>query len=275
MRKLYVFKNGGITHVLIFLFLIIFSGCSANHSSNENREKILEGRVRTVTEKAFSAKEKFGEVLKDYETVIPRIYLYDIGFLYFFSDHLIRQNYDKKGQVISMDFYDTDGDLTYHVNVLYEDGRRVKDNLYDSDGDLVAFVSYTYDIHGKMNQQIVFHDEGKEFRSVSSEYDEQERLISNTFLAAGSNFQSRFQHEYEKSTRRKSTIIHTKDGDETILTYSYYENDFIKQVEYKYGWSVGLIEFVYEFDKKGNWIKKIIYEDGDADTIVEREIEYY
>ena len=35
------------------------------------------------------------------------------------------------------------------------------------------------------------------------------------------------------------------------------------------------VTYKYEFDKKDNWIKKIIYEEGKPTFIVNREIEYY
>lgn len=33
--------------------------------------------------------------------------------------------------------------------------------------------------------------------------------------------------------------------------------------------------YMYNYDKKGNWVKKIFFENGRPEYIIEREYEYY
>ena len=59
-------------------------------------------------------------------------------------------------------------------------------------------------------------------------------------------------------------IYKYNDKDELIEVISYFKNDSL----------AGIDKFKYKYDRKGNWIKKKIY-DKSGYTIVKRKIKYY
>ena len=113
----------------------------------------------------------------------------------------------------------------------------------------------------------------------------------------------KIQYEYDENDNKtdKEHIEHFDDGSKSRKTYKYDESGneievkFFDDVshsifEYKYdkygnmtymhfvsrsGDSEYIYEYIYEYDKVGNWTKKIHYSNNKARSIAQREFEYF
>lgn len=256
--------------------------------------RILKGSVKTLKVKTFSGRIKFGEfqiqsvdkfslfvfdemgfLIEKYDFdsdssfIDQSIYKYDnngnhIETLNSFSETLKFENsfdrpvsrtnniYNDKGYQIESNSYNLDGSLSYKsIFKLDANDKLIEKNDYDSEGDLLSKSVYKYDAKGKLNTTIV---SDRELRSDRG-------LLANVIICYydGKGDLIRQQYQYWPI----ENIVYKYDEMGSLIQEESTSPDFI-------------IIYKYEYDNKGNWIKKSIFKNGiQAEDYTERKIEYY
>ena len=275
----------------IFLFLFIYTilVCT-NCTNNKEFKPDYQGNIVSITASIYEAVEKFGEVqVDDLEKVVKIEFnenhnivketTYDEdGDL----DALVKYHYNDNNQLISFIGYDYDGEESYRMEYTFE-GKFIATSSYKSkyndikyefknNGKFIVesklymdgkFKQYTkYEKAGNVFKHINYDADGTEIGIGTEEYDNNNLLI-----------------KYIASDGKVSVIKRGKNGLPIKLTnvhISIYSNELYNSTELSIGNQTAEIE--YEYDKKGNWVKKqirVMEDDKDDEFyIVTRTVEY-
>ncbi len=269
----------------IFITFILW-GCSINkdNKSDLTRENI-EGQAKAVTTSEYEALEKFGEIQMGTEfrknssmynekgNIIEETY-YEDGIL----EAKTTYKYDKKGNKIEFNQYDSDGSLVFKTTYKHDEkGNEKEKNDWNSDGSLDVKYIYKYNEKGNKIEEC-YDEDGVLLETSTFKYDE------------GGNETEHIEYDSKGSLLRKETCKYDKKGNR--IEASDYDSDgsFIHKWTYEYNEKGNAIEKSYnhfggskskytykheEYDKNGNWLKQIYFVADKPTEIFKRKIEYY
>lgn len=273
---------------VLFLCAIIFCPRCTSYTSHKAYNPDYQENIASTAVSVYKAIEKFGEVQADELEYVIKIELdknnnivkettYDErGDI----DMLKKNCYNEKGQLISSIEYGYDGEersrlqqtfdgkfvattsyKSRNQNLSYEcrnNGEYIVEYDFFQDDKLVRYVKY--DKKGNVFESISYDAEGKEIGKEIQEFDNRDLLVKSI-----------------AQNGKITEIIREKSGLPIKLTNVYlFSRGLGDSNMLSLGNQTAKIE--YEYDKKGNWVKKQIRitEDNKSDElyIVTRTIEY-
>lgn len=306
--------------ILSLLSVIIMCAVSCKNNSNLNIEGIintdvenegLKGKVKIVVDSMFSAKEMFGEVIKDtleytatfvFDTKgnMTKYYEYygngklEYGYTYYHehqkdkketkrfneSNELIDYNirtYNKKKLPVRIDMFDQNSMLISRMDFTYDKSFRLTSCIqYGHDGQIEKKWSFTYNADNSYERKLF-----ESYRCTVVKYNS-DNTISKILVYD-------YDFEEDEVEELEEKWIYSDDHNVTGFIYDYNEEleQKICQVVDEWGMIVKSItydekdkakemkSYKYTYDKKGNWIQCIGYVDNKANIIRERQITYY
>ena len=238
--------------MFILAIAVFFISCS---DSNKNQKFLgLKGNPKSIKEIKYDAFEKFGEVIED-----------DI-------DEVIHYEFDKTGSIKKIAYYDEDGDMMYSVTNTFKDGVCIESKFYQKYSDATT-TSSLKDKTSKSETWEMKTSDGK----ITTSYSEYDKLKTTIITKDSEN---NVVSKEEQTKDNKGNIIEVKvyNEDDVVYWYKSTFDDKSQEIEKKMlagGYDEGIYTYKYDsFDKKGNWIRKIEYKDGEIESLAIREIEY-
>jgi len=192
----------------------------------------------------------------------------------------VSTEYDKKNQLIKSSEYSTSfGELLLNKidKMEYDkDGNKVREIALDAEGKKWGSGEWKYDKRGNEIEWVnltesgeikvrqTFHYTKKNVLTTRKTYDKDEKLTDEANLDKYGQPLTLIRYDDSGNISRKSGKRYDKYGNVTAELS--YDPDGAESVN---------VEFKYSYDDKNNWIEQIIYQDGKAVYIMEREISYY
>ena len=180
-----------------------------------------------------------------------------------------RLTFEHDGEYVTKSTYTSnyqDGDSFIHITEIKRNGSQILEQSSITNGKLTSKEIFTNS--GKFDYDYVRYDaEGNEKGTGHEEYDKNGNLIKYEFTSTT-----------DENKNRLSIITYNKNGLPVYLKGArlefYKYNDFTDYPELSDSSDIFYID--YEYDKEGNWIKRIIYkgEQKEPFTISERSIVY-
>ncbi|WP_299837249.1 hypothetical protein [uncultured Tenacibaculum sp.] len=248
--------------VMLFLVLITYTSCNNNTSKNDWRTENLKGKVKSYTELSYEILEEkkqenhYKKEVKNFDQdgkiINELLYNFDgVGNQFI-------PKYNEKNEKTAMYCYVENSDkLIYRWIYSYnEKGLKIKDEIYDASDKLTLERFFKYDEKGnkiERTQKYVYNPDTA-LNKRTFEYDESGRNIRiNTYDPFGKNIKSHYDFVYDDGGNKIEENILNPNGKLTSK------------------WI-----YKYEFDEKGNWIKKTEFDQGIfPKNIIERTYEYY
>lgn len=281
---------------------LFITGCSgAKSDQNQEQERHnwqtenLKGAVKSYTQSVYLATEKFGEMEKG-----DRVF-----YAFSIEDDFenITATYNEKGNLIEVSEYDPiSGSLRWKTKYVYDDtGKQIEKNWYDSDGDLESKTKFLYDEKGNLIETDFYESDGSFDGKIMYTYDEKGNEIERKDYMSGGSLYSKVKSIYDdngnkiKSSQYQSDgsldvhekYVYDKNGNRIEVSWSGQNlngkmkiayDDKGNPIEWSNHDSEGNSEegkYTYQYDKKGNWTKMVIYKNGVYENIIEREYTYY
>ena len=253
-----------LTLLATCLFLLV--GCSPYEKKNDLLSENLKGKVESYSEYTYTAVEKFGETVKGEMTAAT-----------------IR-TYNTAGNLTEVNHYDDDGSLERKWKFKYDDnGIRTEGNLYKYDGTLLTKWDYDYDDKGNRTAAN---------RIAGNRYELQTNTERAEYTYDDKGYRTGLNHyDSDGTLLLKWEYKHDGKGNQTEADLHAYGGAFYSKIKYnkyddkgnyteksRYNSDGALLStdtYVYTYDSKGNWLKRITYEDGVATEVCEREYRYY
>ena len=177
--------------------------------------------------------------------------------------------------------YGVKGEISSHVKYHYEDSKliskRINDSYkalykYNNNGDLLEVEEINGDtkhittyVNHKPKCRIQF---GEEDTRLEYEYkkDGDIEIVTETYFKSGN------QDYTEQTLYKNGKKIKYINAESETIEYLYNNNGDLQSTKNNKG---DESKYVYEYDKEGNWIKRITFKNGIPYEITERAITYY
>ncbi len=276
------------------ILLLFFIGVSSLHAQ-EPTASSFNGKVKSVTEHSYKAKKRRGEIVKGRPA-------HEYSWQ---SDFAIR--YDSTGLVDSRALYSKSGECT-SVTIFYYDKHRLMTRQYivgdskkspinfdyineydDSNkvkkrtvrrriGDPLIVYFYSHDSRGNIyeTKQV---SEGFPMKTVDTrQFDSVWHVTKEWFYSKTGSLISRHEYTYNYRGEMTSEIVYDPSN-KIIVQYNwiYGENDDLITYEVCTSslFNCEAWTYKYEYDKSGNWVKRIDYRNGKPVFIKERQFIYH
>jgi hypothetical protein len=264
-------KNNWSLILFIFLFLVI------NQSFGER----LKGKIKSYRESYYSSQDNYGKLKKGPKLEDPR-----------FHDEFV--TFDQNGNISQSVEYNFDGTIYCKYNGRYDYMDNNIESIYvNFEPELkilrkpfiLESVRYSWGEQYKMTYKIDFKVRpleetiydliGRAILTIEIKRDENGNSIEDRFSDGTID-----KFKYDKNGNRIEWVSVAPGGNTTIVAYKYDAsgniieknvNNFFKST-YKFHYDN--YTYKYLFDKRGNWIERIDYENEKPQRIAERTIEY-
>ena len=244
----------------------------------------------------------FLKKFNDKGNVVESIYYDEEGI----PRHQIQCHY--LGNVVESNYYDEEGALTFKIKTKYNNGSLIELNGYsandsllsktinkhDSKGNIIESNTYTPDGRIVKKHILNYDDNSNQVGEISEQIDDgsKQRTIKK-YDITGNIIESKTEryhdagwfcigHEInkydEKSNKIEENLLDNNDGtlySRTLLKYDDKSNVVVKSVYSADGSLRYKNTYKYDYDDKGNWVKKIDFDIDIPQYITIREIEYY
>lgn len=245
---------------LIFLF-----SCGNNstpsfsdNSDSDWRKLKLQGNVKAIKEIKFLAVDNFSEIDKCEKIK----HIYNKEFLFNLDGYKIEQN-----------DYIPDGTLANRIMYLYQNNRLVEFNEYDSQGLLFGTGKYELGEGDKPTKLNYKTNDGRYNWTETFKYDENGNIIEVEHYRTENAIDSKEIYNFNDEGYLNSSELH-KDG--KLITKNTFKTDEDgSRIKMTYGADSSVYTYIYNYDSKGNWVKKIVFENDNPSGILIREIEYF
>ena len=277
-------------NIFILASLPFFCFSQINNKKSDFQKEGLFGNVKEVKQTLYAASEKFGEVIQGNKKESDKDNFMQtfnekgnkIDWLIYLKENVKFQkhNYmyiDTTGRM-EENLYRPDGSLDWKIIYKYDDkGNQTEDNWYAPNGNLCKKIIYKYNDKGNIMDANYYNIEGDLSCKYVYKYDDLGKEIEQSkYSQSGFLFWKRL-YKYDEKGRLSETYEYKTDGKlKSNINYKYDDKGNQTEItEYK---TDGGLEFrktySYEYDKQGNWVKRINKE-GKEYTILIREIAYY
>lgn len=266
MSKIVIGSVNVFITLILTGFIFFADGCSQPKKNNERERMKLYGKVKSLKEISYLAVVKPGLVEKGKPG--GPVWKKDVHI--FFSE---------SGRKTEEDYLRKDGGLRYKSLFFYDKkGNKVEEKAYKPDGKLWYNKYSVFDNNGKIIAEKLFKGDSLVNKWVYKYDTKGNKIDEERYLSDEQHLSIRVTYQYDEKGNKIEETMYNREGGLIVKWISKY-NIHGMQIEEKYLNAAGVIEatesYQYVFDKPGNWIQQIVYEDGQPKYIVERVIEYY
>ncbi len=200
-----------------------------------------------------------------------------------FSNSVKKYKYDNQGNLLEMSEFDSDNGLIEKDIYKYDWNSNLKEKTeYDSNEVLKQKHIYKYDDKGNKIEELVYDSDMNLDRNIFYRYDKEGNIISKTSI--NSSGISTASEKYDSNGNKIELISCDPDG-RLAIKYNFEYNLNGDEIVFKN--YIAMTNYhqtyfsKYEYDKYGNWIKRIKYNKQNQYlvikhiTLTEREIEYF
>jgi len=233
----------------------------------------LQGKVHTLEEETWGLTLKFGEYVKN-DLIDKTTSIYDAKgnnteWAWYNADRSIWEKkiytYDAKGKMTEAASYNADGSLKDKDIYTYDDkGNKTELASYNADGSLKDKHIFTYDANGNMTERASYNADGSLKDKDIYTYDDKGNKTEWAWYNADGSLEGKRIYTYDSKGNKTEEDYYNADGsleDKYIYTYDAKGNE-TEEAYYKADGSLHYkVSFIYEYDKFGNWTKKIISEE--------------
>ena len=160
--------------------------------------------------------------------------------------------FNEEGFYKEYNFFYGDGESNHKRKHKYDDdGNLIEKSEYDTKGELRGKSKFKYDDDGNLIEEIIYDNDEEFWGKIKFKYDDG-NMIEESNYATNGELIGKWKYKNDDDGNMIERSLHM-DG------------ELLDNWKYKYE----------NFDNNKNWLKSIVYKDGKATEIIEREIEYY
>ncbi len=250
--------------LLIFIGSFLFLSCSdSSNNTSSSRENTdwknfnLKGDVKSFMEIKFLAVDNFS-IISSGER-IKHIYNKEVLF-------------DLDGNKIEQNDYIPDGTLANRTVFLYKQNQLIEYNNYDSQGMLFGTGKYQTNDKGVVVQLDYETADGRYNWSESYDYNKDGKLTEVKRFRTNEVIDTKELYSYDSQGNVIESEFHRDNKLISKNKYKYDGESNYNQLTFR---DSTVYTYKYNYDAKGNWIKKIVFENDNPSGILLREIEYF
>lgn len=260
--------------ILAALALALSCSSSASAQTATDAETAKErsgviGPVRTLRSEAAAVSVVSGQLVEGRRVLTQIVSLDEKGNVtdtsVFNPDGSVRSKlsraytYDAEGRIAGWSTLDADGVLTGRAVAAYDkQGRKVGTTFFHPDGSVNSIQTFSYDERGNMTREARRGTDGRSQGWTVHTFDAHDRLAEVAYYGPDGSFHQRNVYTYDARGRETGWAAYRPDGTHALgFTRRRDESgNVVESTHSANGKLVSRRTFTYEFDGRGNWVKK-------------------
>jgi hypothetical protein len=186
--------------------------------------------------------------------------------------------YDSKGNVIQEDIYLASEYVQYKaINKYDKKNRRISEARYDKASKKLYETVSKYE-GDNLIKKFTVNEKGEVDYSEDFTHDKKGNVLTHLTFERFDNSKTLDAYSYDNNGNKLLWEVSKNDKPLMTATYTYDNHNnttMIAVTDLATGQVVDKREYAYEYDKKGNWIKKTVKIKGIPQFVAERQISYY
>lgn len=185
--------------------------------------------------------------------------------------------YDAKGNLTEENLFMKSEVVQYKKLYAYDrDNRKVSESTYDKDGKLMYKTLYGYDGDNLVSVETI-NENGEPGDVEKYSYDDKGNLTMEYEFSSFNNSESTEEIIYDDKGNKIKRIITRDKKPVAVVSYAYDEHDNLIKTEVQDNQNnfTESRSYRYEYDKKGNWIKRLSFINDEPKYVIERQIKYF
>jgi len=187
--------------------------------------------------------------------------------------------HDERNNVTSLTNYDENGKVKSTSKLLYDNhNSRIEHILKSKTFDLDSKYSYTYDENGNPIQEIFYSEDGTVYSKDDNSFDEKGNLVKAiSFRKDTLHVTMNFKYDVNGNLIERKDVKPDGSLDRHYKKKYDSKNNLIEEIYYDWQGEISSkTNYDYKsFDDKGNWLEKLIVENGGEREKKKRTYEYY
>jgi len=268
-------------YAISFFAAIFFSSCSDDADKKDS--PTANESVSSTPTNPGTAEQKRPDIvvqgLKGKVEVMSESFLPVEGSKKVLSKNVFK--YDANGNMKELSNYKADGKINSTIRSTYDaSGKLIKEETLLGNGTVDLVSAIKTDAKGNKIEQQDVRPMGNILFNYKYyyKYDEKGQQTERIAYRGNGTFLFRYIFKYDDNGNKTEWIQEGSDSSVVgKVVYKYNEkNNLAEETEYRGNGSVkAMYTYTYEFDKKGNWIRRKKMLDGKVAEIKERNIQYY
>jgi len=278
------------TKSIYLLPLILLLGCAAKKKT-DLQNLSLNGKVKQMMEFQYIAVEKFGKVEKgdpyrsdgwdkvmdfnEQGNYTKITYSDSYGNEVGYTDYL----YDSKQELFAEQHYDSEGGFSSRSEYSYDEKKRVSQIIRINSGDgLSGSTLIDYDDKENIVAESSYNSRGKLLRKETRKIDKNGFPVETKIYNGENSLVNHRKETFNNKGLRTDFIALSPDGDilmKVVFKYDKKENLILQEGVDEKGEAFLPKRYEYDFDKQGNWTRRVEYTGEKATSVQERHFEYY
>lgn len=167
--------------------------------------------------------------------------------------------YDAKGREVERTFLNAEGALTSRAVSAYdEQGRKVRMTFYNPDGSVNHVETFAYDERGKLTRAAHLNPDDTTRNTSVYTYNAGGRLAEWSMYKPDGTLSQRRVSTYDEKGREVEWTLYRGDGTPASGQRRTYDErgNVVESLRYGNGVLIGREAYAYEFDARGNWVKR-------------------
>ena len=252
-----------VNYLLVMIVFFLNQSCSKKSDLDDLN---LKGNIASITSTKYNAVERFGKpetTSRAKRNDFLKEEVEENSKFVFSSEKKLNEIilYDQQGQTLQVlktindsvvEIYSDTGALLSRLITENTDYPKFI-NTYDFEGKLLMKIENNYNLENLVSEELEYNAEGALSTKIENKYNDKNQLLSKKYTLSD---------PYERIKNIE-------------LGFDYDADNFVKILKYIYNGDIIRVDYKYEKDKIGNWIKRIEFINNKIAHIVQREIIYY
>lgn len=264
------------------MVLLAIPSCNSSKKENDWDKNDIKGKVKSITEISYEAKDRFGKIEKisrkrKYDFIYDYQKKYDIeGYMIenkeFNSDGSLKSKiiykYDDMGKLIEGNENNSDGSfLKCYINIYNDKGVIIETNYYNTIGNIETKYTYKYDKRGNKIETNEYNSDGNIETKYIYKYDDKGNKVEENKYNSDGILKTKYIFKYDNKGYLLEKNTFYSEGLETITKYDYQFDDIRNKIISKnYLYENYSYKVVDIFDKSGNEVETIFYDEYEVIT---------
>lgn len=269
------------------MFILTISACSGK--DNNLTKSNLKGKVYRLTETRYSAKEKFGEIIKDTLEAEEVLTFNEQGYLVEklekgfgrFENRKEIFEYNKDSQVSKKTAFDKNVKIIQTYLFDYDKNKKlVRWQNIDANKKILQYETYKYDQKGLLIESISYNEDGSVLSKSMFTNEDHGNCIEKNFYDGNTTTEThKLKYNQQNQVTQNEMFMYGSTIGKTV--YKYHNGELSDEISYPSTFSKDTTTWKYEYidiDKQGNWLTKTLrWTQGYrfATGMTERKIDYF
>lgn len=190
----------------------------------------------------------------------------------------VTYEYDKKGNLIKENIFLREETIQFVTSYRYDEkNRKIEETSHDGKGNFIYRTNFEFNGDKLASVETIDSDEKTLVKIDKYTYDNNGNRVKEYSFRTADKLETVEDYTYNENNKRTSWVLTQNNELKAKITFSYDEKGNLTEsiTSDSKDNQLEAVSYAYEYDTKGNWVKKTVRRNDAPFVVVERKITYY